>query len=162
MRLDLGLQRLHARFEHGALELFGFGPVASSAVSSALRLPPATALMMKEATMSAKTGLGCLNMPPRIRASNETSSNFFHDTAASQSKKRHHITTMPSRISCRLCLVPDGRRARPLLPRSAVSSVPGMGWWAFILVPSGRLLVTGQDYGSGPLGSSAARQNARR
>ena len=26
MRLDLGLQRFHARFQHGALELFGFGP----------------------------------------------------------------------------------------------------------------------------------------
>ena len=27
MRLDLGLQRFHARFQHGALELLGFGPL---------------------------------------------------------------------------------------------------------------------------------------
>src|ERR1700674_4217662 len=27
MRLDLGLQRFQARFQHGALELFGFGPL---------------------------------------------------------------------------------------------------------------------------------------
>ena len=31
MRLDLGLQRLHARFQHGALELFGFGPLGGLA-----------------------------------------------------------------------------------------------------------------------------------
>ena len=27
MRLDLGLQRFHARFQHGALELLGFRPL---------------------------------------------------------------------------------------------------------------------------------------
>src|SRR4029077_8143305 len=27
VRLDLGLQRLHTRFEHGALELLGLGPL---------------------------------------------------------------------------------------------------------------------------------------
>jgi hypothetical protein len=27
VRLDLGLQRFHARFQHGAFELFGFGPL---------------------------------------------------------------------------------------------------------------------------------------
>src|SRR6266700_3772579 len=31
MRLDLGLQRLHARFQRGALELFGFGPLGGVA-----------------------------------------------------------------------------------------------------------------------------------
>src|SRR6202163_1144427 len=45
MRLDLGLQRLQARFQHGALELFGFGPrlVASLAVSYHWRSLPLSA-----------------------------------------------------------------------------------------------------------------------
>ena len=53
--------------------------VASLAVSSALRLPPATTLMMKEAMMRKKTGVGCLRMPASIRLRNETSSSAFHE-----------------------------------------------------------------------------------
>ena len=102
-------------------------------------------------------------MPPAsIRLRNETSSSIFHDTMASQSKKPHHMATTPPRISRRACLVVVGREAGPLLPRSAVLSVPGLRRSAFIVLPSGRLLVTGQEYGRGPPGSSAARHNARR
>jgi len=47
--------------------------------------------------------------------------------------------------------------AGPLvLPRAG--SLPGSG----LVLSSGRLLVTAQDYGTEPLRSSAARRNARR
>ena len=131
--------------------------VASFAVSSALRLPPATTLMMKAATMSRKVNVGSLNMPPpMIRPRNETSSSAFHDTTATQSKNPHHITTAPLRISRKACRMPMGREAGPLLPGSAASSVPGLRWSAFILLTPVRLLVTGQDYGREPPGSTAA------
>ena len=53
MRLDLGLQRLHARFEHRALELLGIGALGGL-VGGQLRLAlaAATTLMMNDAMIS--------------------------------------------------------------------------------------------------------------
>ena len=66
--------------------------VASLAVSSALRLPPATTLMMNEAMMRIKNGMGCLSMPARIRPRNETSSSAFHEIDGQPIEERppHH------------------------------------------------------------------------
>jgi hypothetical protein len=117
--------------------------------------------MMKEATMSRKVKVGRSNMPPPIiRPRNETSSSAFHDTTATQSKKAHHITTTPLRISRNACRMPIGREAGAPLPGSAALSVPRLRGLAFILVPSVRRLVIGQDYGREPLGSSVGRHNA--
>ena len=137
--------------------------VAWLAVNSALRLPPATTLMMNEATMSRKASVGSLNMPPMIRLRNDTSSSAFHDTTATQSKKPHHITTMPRRISRKVWRIPMGREAGPLGSRAAALSVPGLRWSVFTFsLPSGCLAAKGQDYGRSPPGSSVAGQNARR
>ena len=100
--------------------------------------------------------------PPMIRLRNETSSSAFHDTTATQSKNPHHITTTPLRISRNACRIPIGRKAGPLPPGSAARSVPGLRWSVFMLSPPVGLLVTAQDYGTPPRGSTAAGQNARR
>src|SRR5207302_10614025 len=117
--------------------------VASVAIRSALRLPPATTLMMTETMMSRNTGVGCLNIAASTRPRNETSSSAFHEIAASQSKKDHHVTTTPLPISRRPCPVPIGGEAGPLLPRSAALAVSGRVWSVFTL-DVGWPAVTGQ------------------
>jgi len=78
--------------------------------------------------MSRKARVGSLNTPPpRIKPRNETSSSAFHDTTATQSKKPHHITTMPLRISRNACRISMGPGAGSLLPGPAALSVP---WYA--------------------------------
>jgi hypothetical protein len=122
--------------------------VASVAVSSALRFPPATILMMHEARTTRKAGTGCLSMPNSKNPRNETSSSVFHDTSASQLKKAHHITTTPSRISRSDCAV-DGRALVPLLPRSAASALPGLLGSVFMRWPLVACLSRGQITGGG-------------
>ena len=103
--------------------------------------------------------VGSFNMPPpRIMASNKTSSSAFQETTATQSKKAHHITTMPLRISRKAWPMPMGRAAGSLVARSA-ASVTGFCWLLLILLllmPDCRR----QDYGRVSSGSSATGHNA--
>jgi hypothetical protein len=111
--------------------------------------------------MSKKNGVGRLSMAASTRPRSETSSSVFHDTTATQSKKAHHITTMPLRISRRACRIPIGGDARSPLPPFVALSVSWLRWSVFIVLLYGRAFVRRQDYGRGPPASSAAGHNAR-
>src|SRR5207302_9506246 len=102
---------------------------------------------------------GCLNIAASTSSRNETSSSAFHEIAASQSKKDHHVTTTPLRISRRACPVPIGGEAGPLLPRSAALAVSGRVWSVFTL-DVGWPAVTGQITRRGRL--PPARQDRMR
>ncbi len=110
--------------------------VASSAVNSARRLPPATTLMITEAMMSMTTGSGCFKMPPSISPRIDTSSSFFHETTASQSKKAHPMTTMPLRISRSACRASDRGFSGPRVPGSAAPGAGGLTGSVIIGEPS--------------------------
>ena len=111
--------------------------VACVAVSSARRLPPATILVMMETTKSKKNGCSSFSTPARIKPRSETSSSVFHDTTASQSKKRHHSTTIALPMSRKVCLVSPGCEAGWVLP----------GWSILIGMPSARRVVGGKISG---------------
>ena len=68
------------------------------------------------------------------------------------------------RSSSAMTAVGTGLACMRALVHQAVAalSVPGLRWSMFIVVSAGGLIVTGPDYGREPLGSSAARHNARR
>ena len=137
--------------------------VASFAVRSALRLPPATTLTMNAPMTSRNVSVGSFRMPaPMIRHRNETISSAFHDTTATQSKNAHHITTTPLRISRKACRIPMGRDAGPPLPGATASSLPVLRGSLLMLFPQVRRVVTGQEYGTEPPRSTTAGQNARR
>ena len=114
--------------------------------------------MMNDATISIKTGIGCWRMPASISARNETSSSFFHDTTASQSKKRHQITAPVSRISCSVCRIPERRTAVPRWPVSPPAAE--LPWFVSMSLPSEH--VVRRDYAGASWRSSAARRAARR
>ena len=102
------------------------------ALNSALRLPPATTLIMTETTMNRTNGMGRFRMPATISPRKKTSSSVFHGTTASQSKKRHQSSTISRPRSRSACFVPGGCIAFELLPPSAALSEPEPGRPVFI------------------------------
>src|SRR5207302_3115058 len=92
VRLDLRLQRFHARFEHAPLELFSLGS------SGGLGGDPFRSALAARHHLDddgdddeQEYWSGCLNIAASTSSRNETSSSAFHEIAASQSKKDHHV-----------------------------------------------------------------------
>ena len=174
MRLDLRLQRFHARFEHRALELLGFGPLGGL-VGGQLR--PALAARHHlddeggddEQKASAWEASGC-----RRRGSGPGTTRAAASSTTRRPPSRRSPTTS-RRCPCgsreRLAGFPwAARQDRSCRARRRCRG-PALRWSVFMVLPSGRLVgdgsrrdlpSQGKITGGGRHDSSAARQNARR
>ena len=95
VRLDLRLQRLHPRFQKAALELLGVRPQDGLARGKfRASLAPRHDLDNDRGDdEEERSGVGSFNMPPpRIMASNRTSSSAFQETSGHPIEKSppHH------------------------------------------------------------------------
>ena len=164
MRLDLRLQRFHARFQHRALELLGFRPLRGF-VGSQLR--PALAARHhldddSDATISIKTGSGCLNMPASISPRSDDEQQLLprHDRQPVEESPPHQDDAIADLTQG----LPGSAGSRNGAALAALGGVfdAWAAWVSTQLVALWSPAFTAQDYGRELRGSSAARHNARR